>query len=150
MWIFMVDVPCKRENLSYGENRALFYQPVQELWHFSKNPRWRTFFQNLRVLPTINFWRCRRTCSRRKTLSFIYFFAKFWLMTILWSPHWIIGPHPWGPMDQAWVVGTIEPYINNDTGSVQKIFFDPLGRIGLITTYINMIRSRCRALVLRF
>jgi len=37
MWFFfMVGVPCKRENLSYGENRALFYQPVQELWHFKK------------------------------------------------------------------------------------------------------------------
>jgi len=59
----MVDVPYRRENLSYGENRAIFYQPVQELWHFSKNPRGRTFFENLKVFPTIDFWRFFWTCS---------------------------------------------------------------------------------------
>jgi len=52
----MVGVPCRSENLSYGENEVLFYQPVQELWHFTKNSRWRTFFENLRVFPTIDFF----------------------------------------------------------------------------------------------
>jgi len=34
MWVFMAGVPCRSNNLSYGENRVLFYQPVQELKHF--------------------------------------------------------------------------------------------------------------------
>jgi len=34
MWVFMIGVPCKNENLGYVEHRVLFYQPVQELQHF--------------------------------------------------------------------------------------------------------------------
>jgi len=82
-----MDVPCRRENLSYGENRALFYQPVQELWHFSKNPKWRTFLENLRVFPTVDFWRFFWTCSggvaehipEEKSHLLFFFLANFWL-----------------------------------------------------------------------
>jgi len=39
MWVFMVGAPCRSENFGFGENRVLFYQPVQELWHFSKKSK---------------------------------------------------------------------------------------------------------------
>jgi len=57
MSFFLAGVPCRSQNLCYGENRVSFYQPVQELKHFffSKNPRWRTFFEKLRVFPTLDF-----------------------------------------------------------------------------------------------
>jgi len=95
MWFFMVGVPCRRENLSHGENRALFYQPVQGLQHFSKKSKMADVFENLRVFPTIDFWRFLWTCSgdvvehvpeEKRCHFFFLFSAKFWLnMTVLYS-----------------------------------------------------------------
>ena len=91
MWFFMVDVPCRSENSSYGENGVLFYQPVQEFCHFTKNQWWRTFFENLKGVHYDRFFRIfldmlkrsRRTRSRRKMLSFIFFFVSRPNLTIL-------------------------------------------------------------------
>jgi len=60
----MVGVPCRRENLSYGESHALFYQSVHRVVAFFKKSKLAdVFFENLWVFPTIDFYRFFWTCS---------------------------------------------------------------------------------------